>query len=116
MKKVTLWIKKISLFLLGITLVVWGYKVNAANNAKAKEADKDESETPTPPSSIFNPIELKDSTKTTQTPLKKSEVETKSDKKKQPEKKETKSSKEKNKKTETVIESDKKVEESSGTN
>lgn len=130
MKDIIQWSKKIGLFLAGIFLVVWGYKVNASNNAKIKQAEKedDKTEALTPPS-MFNTIELRDSTKTS-TPKDntKKEQPTQKDSKKEtkeapstsspaskPEEKKTPSSSEKSKKTEPVIESDKKVEESSGT-
>lgn len=88
MKKIAEWGKRISLFLFGIALVVWGYKVNAANNAKIKEAEKAQKEKVTPPESIFGSIDPNENNT----------------------KKEEKVSG-----NETVIESDKTVEESSAT-
>lgn len=122
MKELIQWIKKVSLFLAGIILVIWGYKVNATNNAKVKDSDKIEDEPQT--SSIFNTIELKDSVissganikgnidvKSGDTPNKQKEkVVLPSDNKKMV--KDTIDNSEKDK---VVIESDKKVEESSGT-
>ncbi|MBF0648475.1 hypothetical protein IR083_06570 [Dysgonomonas sp. GY75] len=34
-------IKKITLFLFGVILIIWGYKVNAANNTAKAEEEKD---------------------------------------------------------------------------
>lgn len=88
MKDIARWIKRIVLFLSGIALVVWGYKANAANNAKIKDAEKAEKEKAKPETSIFGTIELNGSSDATQV---------------------------KASTNETVIESDKKAEESSGT-
>lgn len=90
MKKIAQWIKRVGLFLFGVALVVWGYKVNAANNIKAKEEKKAQEKESTPPASIFGSIKLNDDTE------KNNKQETISDNK-------------------TVIESDETVEESSGT-
>lgn len=72
----------------GIALVIWGYTVNAANNAKEKEIEKTDSENDKQVSSVFGSIELNNSIDSTQV--------------KAPNNK-------------TIIESDKQVEESSGT-
>ncbi len=132
MKEIVQWTKKIGLFLAGIFLVVWGYKVNASNNAKIKQAEKedDKTEALTPPS-MFNTIELRDSTKTsspnsnTKSKLPEKKDDKKGEKKSpsttapatktKEESKTAPSTSDKSKKTETVIESDKKAEESSGT-
>lgn len=90
MKKIAQWIKRVGLFLFGVALVVWGYKVNAANNVKAKEEEKEQKKESAPPASIFGSIKLNDDTGKNKTQEKISE-------------------------NETVIESDKTVEESSGT-
>lgn len=88
MKKIVQWVKKIGLFLTGVILVVWGYKVNAANNTKVKEAEKAEKakEKKKEKGSLFGSIKTENSKDSTQTVSQG-----------------------------TVVETDKKTEESSGT-
>lgn len=56
MKEIVHWIQRAGLFLLGITMVVWGYRVNANNNAKANEGGDAQNEKASAPSSIFGSI------------------------------------------------------------
>lgn len=91
MKEIVQWIKKVGLFLTGVILVVWGFKVNAANNTKAKQAEKAEkadNAKKKKPSSLFGSVKTENKKDSTQTTTHKKD---------------------------TVIETDKKPEKSSGT-
>lgn len=90
MKEIIQWIQRTGLFLLGVAMVVWGYRVNATGNAKVNDEESAQKEKPTAPTSIFGSISP-DSDNTDG--AKQQQVSN----------------------NKTVIESDKAVEESSGT-
>lgn len=113
MKEIVQWIKKISLFLSGVVLVIWGYKVNASNNVKDKLPEKVDKEPQT--SSMFSTIELKNSTASKQSEENNEEVKSEDVKEEKSDKATNKSEekaakipvKEKAQKTETSVDSNK---------